>query len=156
MLRYEKRNVLGFSMDFAEDVTKSSVGIEFTWQEGLPNTNNDTYSGLSEVDEYNLTISVDRPTFINFLNSDRTFFINSQLFMSYIEDYTKGATRPGPWTFLWLIAANTGYFQDRLLVSNTLVYDFRTNSGAWLPTVQYRFSSNFSATVGAAGFSCQW
>ena len=29
-LRYEKRNILGFSTDFAEDTTKSSWGVEFT------------------------------------------------------------------------------------------------------------------------------
>ena len=32
-LRFEKANVLGFSMDFAEDVTKSNWGVEFTWVE---------------------------------------------------------------------------------------------------------------------------
>ena len=43
VLRYEKRNVLGFSMDFAEDFTKSNWGIEFTWIEGLPFTNHNSF-----------------------------------------------------------------------------------------------------------------
>ena len=33
-VRFEKRNVLGFSMDFAEDVTKSNWSLEATWIEG--------------------------------------------------------------------------------------------------------------------------
>jgi hypothetical protein len=79
-LRYQKRNILGFSTDFAEDTTKSSWGVEFTHVNDTITSDNGEYSGLTKVDEYNLTISVDRPTFINFLNANRTFFINSQLF----------------------------------------------------------------------------
>ena len=41
VLQVDKSNVLGFSMDFAEDVTKSNWGIEFTWVEGLHVGDND-------------------------------------------------------------------------------------------------------------------
>jgi hypothetical protein len=47
---------------------------------------------------------------------------------------------------------STGYFQDRLLPGFTIVYDFGSQSGAGLPNVTYRFTENFSATVGMAGF----
>ena len=156
VLTYQKRNVFGFSTDFAEDTTKSSWGIEFTWQDDIYAADNNEFSGLSEIDQFALTISVDRPTFINFLNANRTFFFNSQLFVSYLSGYTSGTVQPGPYTFLWSLTGNTGYFQDRLLVGATGVYDFRTNSGAFLPSVQYRFTENFSATFGAAWFSGRW
>jgi len=149
-LRYQKRNILGFSSDFAEDTTKSSWGIEFTHVNDQVVADNGTVDGLREVDEYNLTLSVDRPTFINFLNANRTFFINTQLFTSYLRGYEKTMLRDGPWTALILLNANTGYFQDRFLVSAALVYDIRSNSGAFLPSVQYRFTENFSLTMGAA------
>ena len=97
-----------------------------------------------------------RPTFINFLNANRTFFINSQLFTSYLQGYEQGVTRDGPWTALLLVNANTGYFQDRFLVSTAMVYDFTSNSGAFLPSVQYRFTENFSVTVGAAVLMGHW
>jgi len=71
-LRYEKRNVLGASMDFAEDFTKSNWGVEFTWIEGLPYSDSNSLNATSKADSYNLTVSVDRPTFINFLNQNRT------------------------------------------------------------------------------------
>jgi len=155
-LRYDKRNILGFSTDFAEDTTKSSWGVEFTHVNDALNADGAEYDGLKEIDEYNLTISVDRPTFINFLNANRTFFINSQLFMSYLQGYEKTMSRDGPLTALVLINANTGYFQDRFLVSSALVYDFRSNSGAFLPSVQYRFTENFSLTLGAAVLAGHW
>ena len=155
-LRYEKRNILGFSTDFAEDTTKSSWGVEFTWVEDQFAADNGEIDGLQELDEYNLTVSVDRPTFINFLNANRTFFINSQIFTSYLRGYEKTMLRDGPWTALILVNANTGYFQDRFLVSTAMVYDIRSNSGAFLPSVQYRFTENFSMTLGAAVLTGHW
>jgi hypothetical protein len=152
VLRYEKRNVLGFSMDWAEDVTKSNWSIEATWFEGLPFANQDEISLHSDADTYNLTVSVDRPTFINFLNANRTFFFNAQFFFQYIDGYEEGFTSNGPWNFLGTFTVSTGYFQDRLLPSVTFVYDKRSNSAAVLPQVTYRFTENFSATFGAAGF----
>ena len=151
-LRYQKFNVLGFSMDFAEDVTKSNWGLEFTWEENVLVGDNDAYSGLEEVDRYNLTISIDRPTFVNFLNANRTFFINSQVFVQYVQGHGSGHTASGPWNVLGVLAVNTGYFDDRLMPSMTLVYDMRSNSGAFLPQVLYRFSAEFSASVGMALF----
>jgi hypothetical protein len=152
-LRYQKRNILGFSTDFAEDRTKSSWGVEFTWVNDSLTADNDEYDGLSPVDEYNLTISIDRPSFINFLNANRTFLLNAQLFTSYLGGYREGMLREGPWTFLGLLNASTGYFQDRFLVAAILVWDFSSASGAFLPTVQYRLTENFSVTVGASLFT---
>jgi hypothetical protein len=151
-LRYEKRNVLGFSMDFAEDLTKSNWGLELTWIEGVPFTNNNSFGAASNASTFNLTLSVDRPTFINFLNQNRTFFFNSQWFFQYVDNYVKGFTSNGPWNILATFTVTTGYFQDRLLPGVTFVYDFQSNSGAALPTVTYRFTENFSASFGVAGF----
>ena len=151
-LRYEKRNVLGFSMDFAEDVTKSNWGFEFAWIEGVPFTNNNSMDGNSETDTFNLTISVDRPTFVNFLNQNRTFFFNTQWFFRYVDDYVNGFTSNGPWNILATFTVTSGYFQDRLLPGVTFVYDFQSNSGAALPRVTYRFTENFSVDFGLAGF----
>jgi hypothetical protein len=151
-LRYQKRNIVGFSMDFAEDTTKSSWGVEFTWVDDSLTGDNDDYDGLSRVDEYNLTLSADRPTFVNFLNANRTFLLNTQLFTSYIGNYRKAMPRDGPWTFLWLLNIGTGYFQDRFLVNAVVVFDLASQSGGFLPTVQYRLTENFSITVGASVF----
>jgi len=152
VLRYEKRNVLGFSMDFAEDFTKTNWGLEFAWIKGLPYSDNNSYAQHSEANSFNLTVSIDRPTFINFLNQNRTVFFNSQWFFRYIDDYHKGFTSNGPWEMLATFTATTGYFQDRLLPGFTFVYDFQSNSGAALPSVTYRFTENFSANFGLAGF----
>jgi hypothetical protein len=151
-VRFEKRNVLGFSMDWAEDVTKSNWSIETTWIEGVPVFDSDSLTGTTDVDNYNLTVSVDRPTFINFLNSNRTFFVNSQWFLQYVDGYTRNMPGEGPWNLLGTLTATTGYFQDRLLPAITFVHDIRSVSGAVLPSIAYRFTENFSATFGVAAF----
>jgi hypothetical protein len=151
-LAYDRRNVLGFSMDFAEDYTKSNWSMEFTWIEGIPFTDSNSYDLVTDADDFNLTVSVDRPTFINFLNANRTFFINSQWFFQYRKGYRDSFTSIGPWNVLATLAIFTGYFQDRLNPTMVFVYDFRSGSGGFLPQLNYRFSENFSMTVGASIF----
>ena len=139
-------------MDFAEDVTKSNFSFEFTWIEDVPMGDNDEFDGLNEVEQLNLTISMDRPTFINFLNPNRTFFFNTQWFVQYLVGYHKSFPASGPWNLLGTLAITTGYFQDRLLPSLVFVYDVQSKSGAALPEITYRFSENFSASFGLAMF----
>jgi len=152
VLDYQKRNVLGFAFDFDEDKTKSNWGVEASWVSHQPFSNNDEWDGISVVDTLNLTISVDRPTFINFLNPGRTFFFNSQIFIQYINDYDDSFWANGPVNVLATFTAFTGYFQDRLMFFNTVVYDVNSNSGALLPSISYRFTENFSLTLGANVF----
>ena len=149
LLTFEKRNILGFAFDVAEDRTKTNWGVELTWVEGQPFLDNDDPDGVTRSDTFNLTVSVDRPTFINFLNPNRTILFNSQWFFQYIEGYEDGFTANGPLTTLATLTALTGYHQDRLLVAFTTVYDFRSRSGGFLPQVSYRFTENLSATVGS-------
>jgi hypothetical protein len=152
VLRYEKRNVLGFSMDFAEDRTKSTWSIETTWIEGVPQEDNDQRDGTTDADLYNLTISVDRPTFINFLNSDRTFFFNTQWFFQYVSGYRTGFVSNGPFNVLATFRVETGYYRDRLSPGITMVYDFNSQSGAFIPEIGYRFTENLSANLSVAWF----
>ena len=156
VLKYQRTNVVGFSTDFAEDRTKSNWSIEYTWEQGAPVTDNFEFSGIKQVDFHRMTISVDRPTFVNFLNQNRTFFFNSQLFVGFTDGYTKGMTDNGPFNVLWTAAVSTGYFQDRLLPSLVFVNDVMSHSGAFLPQIVYRFTENFSATFGVSAFWGTW
>jgi hypothetical protein len=152
VLSYQRRNTVGFSLDFAEDVTKSNWSGEFTWVNRDTFEDADDFDGVAKLGTYNLTISVDRPTFINFLNTTRTFFFNSQWFLQYVPGYSQSFANDGPWNLLGTFTIQTGYFQDRLLPALTTVYDMQSNSGALLPEIQYRFTESFSATFGLALF----
>jgi hypothetical protein len=153
-LRYQKRNVLGFAADFAEDRTKTNWSLEATWVPNQAYTIVSEPHGYGLRDTFNLTVSVDRSTFINFLNPNRTFFFNGQVFVRWIDDYVDNDQMGvhGPFTALWTLSAFTGYHQDRLLPGVTWVHDGFSNSGGLIGQMSYRFTENFSATFGVAGF----
>jgi len=153
-LFYERRNVLGVSVDFAEDWSQTTWGVDFTWIEDAPYINNRADDGHSKEDTLNLTMSIDRPTFINFLNANRTVFFNSQLFIRYIPGYERRDTFEvdGPFSLLATLTAFTGFWQDRLLTFVTLIHEVESNSGGQVVTVNYRYSESFSITVGMSSF----
>jgi len=155
-LKWKKRNVLGFAADFAEDVTKTNWSVETTWIHELPVTDHDALDGIGEIDQFNLTVSVDRPTFVNFLNQGRTIFINSQWFFRYEDGFEESMPRNGPFNVLFTLTAFTGFYQDRLNPSITTVYDFMSESGAVLPSISYRYSESFSVEFGMALFYGKW
>jgi hypothetical protein len=154
ILFHEKRNVLGVAMDFTEDVTQTTWGLEFTWFEDQPYTNYRDERGFSREDTLNLTISVDRPTFVNFLNAHRTIFINAQFFLRYIPGYEGRGTFDvdGPVSLLSTVTFQTGFFQDRLLTNLTLIHEVESNSGGQIFDVAYRFTENLSLRVGLNAF----
>jgi hypothetical protein len=152
LLYHPKRNVLGFAFDFAEDTLKTNWGVEFTWVNDVPYASNTSRDLLQETDVYNLTVSIDRPTFVNFLNANRTFFFNAQLFVRYLPHYDGSYDTNGPLTALGTLAITTGYFQDRLLPSLVLIHDLKSSSGGVIAQATYRFSEDFSATVGMLTF----
>jgi len=154
-LRYAKRNVFGFSTDFAEDVSKTNWGVEFTWVGATPFLDSESFNGVSDSDSLNLTVSIDRPTFINFLNANRTFFFNTQWFFDYLTDYNSGFQQNGPFNALFTFAAFTGYYQDRLLPQMVTVFDFKSHSAGFLPSITYRFNEAFSVTTGINYFTGQ-
>ena len=153
-LFYERRNVLGVGVDFTEDRTKTSWGVEFTWVEDAPYQNARADRGFSREDTLNLTISLDRPTFINFLNANRTVFFNAQFFLRYIPNYERRDTFAvdGPAAMLATLTAFTGFYQDRLMTFLTLVHEVESNSGGQIWTVSYRITEAFSVTVGLSNF----
>jgi hypothetical protein len=111
-----------------------------------------SWTGTTDVQDFNLSVSMDRPTFIRFLNSNRTFFFNTQLFFQYRAGYKKSMPSDGPFNFLFTFAVSTGYHQDRVLPTFVFVYDVNSQSGAAIPQVTYRISSAFSVNFGVAFF----
>ena len=152
VLRYAKRNVLGFSLDFAEDWTRSSWGVEFSWVSAVPYADSLSPTGLSWSDELSLAISVDRPTFVSLLNPSRTLYLNTQWFFRYLVDYEQGFHANGPVDVFFTVQLATSYFQDRLQPALTSLYDFRSRSGGIAPSLQVRLAESLSLTVGMLHF----
>ena len=158
--RYQKRNVFGFGLDFAEDVTKTSWGVEFSWTARKLFANSTEFSGLSQTDDIVLSLSVDRPTFFNFLNPNRSFFVNFQMFVRYLPNYQGGKlnhdgmyqSQAEPWSTQMVLTFFTGYFQDRLAPRVSLVYWPLESQGAAITGLTYRWNDAFSTSIGYSNF----
>jgi hypothetical protein len=151
LITVPKRNVLGFSMDFAEDRLKTNWSLEFTWINNEAFFDYENVDNVSYGDTLNMTISLDRQTFVNFLNANRTLFFNTQWFFSYVPNWQHGFSG-NAWNAFFTATVTTGYFQDRLLPTLTGVYDVQSNSGAMLTEIQYRFTESFSMALGVSLF----
>jgi hypothetical protein len=112
----------------------------------------DDFDALAEVDLYNLVVSVDRLTFVSFLNRSRTFFMNLQVFLQLASEHRSSFPRDGPLNALATFTILTGYHQDRLIPSFTWVHDVQSRSGGALFGLTYRYTENLSIQVGANAF----
>ncbi|MFQ5699841.1 MAG: hypothetical protein ACE5IL_16380 [Myxococcota bacterium] len=154
-LDFQRRNVLGFSVDFNHDPSKTSWGIEFSWTANKLFSNTNEPDGLNSLDDFALTISVDRPSFFHFLNPNRSFFINFQFFLRYLAGFEGGrrdhdgnfGVASYPLSGLATLSIFTGYFQDRLQPRVTFVWDPTTSSGAALSGLSYTYNPDFSIGV---------
>ncbi|MFQ5699729.1 MAG: hypothetical protein ACE5IL_15800, partial [Myxococcota bacterium] len=154
-LKFQKRNVVGLSLDFAHGPTKTSWGIEATWTPDKLFGDTRARDGLHESDEYDLTISVDRPSFFNFLNPNRSFFINFQFFLRYFSNFVGGrankdgmfGTAGGSLDGIVTLTFFTGYFQDRLQPRMTALWSPRDESAAVLTGMSYRYNDKFSTSI---------
>jgi len=152
VLDYQRRHVLGFAMDFAHDLSGSNWNLEATWFHRVRLSDLDSFDMTSKADLVNLTIGVDRPTFIRFLNKNRTFFLNAQLFMQYVVGYESSFSSDGPFNARLTVGAFTGYHQDRLVPGMQVVYDFPSHSGALLWSMGWRVTQSFLIQIGLNTF----
>ena len=152
VLDYQRRNVTGFAMDFAEDRTRTNWNVELSWFHQVRFSDNNSFDLTTGRDTVNLVVSIDRPTFLRPLNKNRTFFLNAQFFLQGIPGWKNSFVSNGPVNALMTFSVFTGYFQDRLLPSLQLVYDVNSESGAFLWAMGYRISQNLLLQFGLNAF----
>lgn len=83
-------HIFGFSANYAEDYTGSVVALETTYTKDLPIAQANAMSvpgGIKKKDVILGALSVDRPTWIRFLNRRSTFLLIGQLNYNFILDH---------------------------------------------------------------------
>lgn len=163
-LVYPRVNILGGSVDYYENWSKSVLRLELAYinhkKMGIDFTSRnagrllaENPNGIPENDEIEYCIGIDRSTFIRFLNPNDSFFLSVQLFMTHILDYKRGLTLDGSpvkqakpvFTFI----ASTPYMHGRLLPSIYWAADIQGNSHVVGPSIQYLINNHFNIKVGA-------
>jgi hypothetical protein len=144
-------------MDFPEDLTRTNWSIEGSYVPDKLFSNTREEDGLSEGDEWVLSLSVTRSNFIRFVNPTSPFLFNLQTFFRWLPDH-EGNGREGTVTQSRSVAAlstffiATGYFQNRLTPSLSFVHDWESASGAIFASMGYRFTNNLVGSVSLRTF----
>ncbi|MEM7542037.1 MAG: DUF1302 family protein, partial [Pseudomonadota bacterium] len=95
---YARSHTLGLAMDYFEPWSGIVFRIESSWTFDELVNNTRTHDWLDKSEVMRFSIGMDRPTFIPFLNKDRTFFLSMQIFDTWYWDHEGDK--------------NTGYFVD--------------------------------------------
>ncbi len=155
-IHFPRVNLFGASADFYVESLKSSIRVEmaYTTGEEFPNTLRPEL--FSDSDVFRWVIGIDRPTFIRFLNPNRSFLFSLQVFGQHLLDHelkkTPGGTAGMPdWkdNILVTLLIQGGYFSDRLTPTLLMAWDSKAHSMVVGPSISWLFSDNWSLTLGA-------
>ena len=130
-LEFKQSHTTGLAMDYFESFTGLVFRIEssITWDELVENTNTPTWTDESDVMRW--SFGLDRPTFIKFLNKDRTFFLSQQIFDTWYWDHegTKHTGMPfDEHNFIYTFFFQTHYKRDTIIPLAFFVWEEASNS----------------------------
>lgn len=155
-MHYPRVNLLGGSMDLELESLGAAVRLEgaMTWGEEFPNTADPQLYSRNRV--WRSVIGVDRPTFIPFINPNRTTLISAQLFWQHIFDHEQHDGVYGPvgmpdWqdNFIGTLLIKGFMMNDRLSPELIIARDFRARVHAIAPKVEWSLSDDLKLSFGA-------
>jgi uncharacterized protein DUF1302 len=153
---YPRVNLLGGSMDFESETLGAAFRLEgaMTWGEEFANTLDPQLYSRKRV--WRSVIGVDRPTFIPFINPNRTTLISAQLFWQHIFDHQQEDGEFGPvgmpdWkdNFIGTLLIKGFMLNDRLSPQLILARDFRARVHTIAPLVEWSLKDNLKLSFGA-------
>ncbi len=157
-IHFPRVTLIGGSADFYIDPLKSAFRVELAHTSGEEFADTSASDLNSESDVIRWVIGWDRPTYIRWLNPNRTFLLSAQIFGQHLLDH-KSISHPisgqqigfQDWkngyigTFLF-----QGFFRnDRVLPRIITAYDFRAKAAVVAPGVDYLINDNLRLIFGA-------
>ncbi|PCI17015.1 MAG: hypothetical protein COB62_07725 [Piscirickettsiaceae bacterium] len=150
-LVFDRIHTTGLSFDYFDDYTGVVFRVEssYTFDEFVNNTYKADWVDTSDV--FRVSLGMDRPTFIKFLNPLRTFFLSAQVFNTHYMDWEgdrfAGFVPPEDNIILTLFA-QTQYMRDRLIPNAFYVYEDGSQTSVWGASVQFLFDNHYSIKGG--------
>ena len=148
---YEKVHTTGLSVDYFDQWSGIVFRVEssFTQDEVVNNTRKANW--VDESDVIRFSLGMDRPTFIRWLNKNRTFFLSLQIFDTYYLDHEGGDTDgffvdDHNWiaTFYW----ETFYKRDQIKPSGFFVWEEASDTWVFGANVQWFINNHWSIKGG--------
>jgi hypothetical protein len=157
-IHFPRVTLVGASADFYVDPIKSAIRVEMAHTSGEEFADTSKSALHSESDVIRWVIGWDRPTYIRWLNPNRTFLLSAQIFGQHILDH-KSISHPGTGSQIGFQDWKNGYigtflFQgffanDRILPRLILARDFRAKATVLGPAVDYLINDNLRLIFGA-------
>ena len=150
-LNYKQSHTPGLSFDYFEPWSGIVFRVESSWtfDELVQNTRTANWIDTSEVMRW--SIGLDRPTFIPWLNKDRTFFLSMQVFDTWYMDH-EGDKHTGYLqdehnfitTFFWI----GNYMRDKVKPVGFFVWEESSNSYVFGQNVEWFIDNHWSIKAG--------
>lgn len=163
---FPRVDLVGGSADFYVESIKSAFRIELAYTSGEEFANTMEERLFSESDVVRWVIGMDRPTFIPFLNKNRSILVSAQLFGQHLLDHEEASVNSAgiptsrkigmpDWenNYIFTLLLQANYMNDRITPQIITAWDFGARSGAVAPTVTWKPDNNWVVT---AGFNIKW
>ena len=137
---YKQSHTLGLAMDYFESWSGVVMRIESSWTFDELVNNTQTVDWVDKSDVMRFSLGFDRPTFIPFLNKDRTFFLSLQIFDTWYWDHEGDKS--------------TGYFVDEHNWITTFFFIGNYLRDTLKPVGFYVWEEYSNSHV--AGFNLEW
>jgi len=172
-VKHPRVDSYGFSLTYDDNMnTKAVYRMEFLYEPNRPyetsdpfllsiGVNDATTGKIDRLSTIKALIGIDRPTFINFLNPNRTFSLGFQLFDFWV---TEGADDLGKRNVTlsggqvsehdsgFSFSADTGYMQDRIKPNFLFIYNLTRGTQYFQLGTELRFTDNLIGYVGGSFF----
>lgn len=147
---YDRVNTTGLSVDYFEQYTGLVFRVESSYSNNELVNNTKKANWVDKADVVRWSIGLDRPTFIPFLNKDRTFFLSAQFFDTWYLDHEGGQDGMfvGKHNYIITGFAQTHYMRDQLIPQAFGVWEEESDSWVAGFQVQYLFNNYLSMMVG--------
>jgi hypothetical protein len=153
---FPRVNLIGGSMDFQVEELGAAVRLEGALTHGEEFANTARKELYSSNRVWRSVIGVDRPTFIPFINPNRTTLLSAQLFWQHIFDHER-YSRPGgdvgmpDWedNFIGTLLIKGFVMNDRVSPTLILARDFKAKAWAIAPSVEWNVTNDLKVTFGA-------
>ena len=150
--------LIGTSADFYIDPIKSAIRVELAFTNGEEFADTSKPRLFSQSNVIRWVVGWDRPTYIRFLNPNRTFLLSAQVFGQHILNHEYFASpisgakigfMDWEYNFIGTFLFQGFYMNDRLQPRLIQAYDIRAQAYVVSPGIDWLINNNWRLTVAA-------
>ncbi len=152
-LEYPRVLTIGGSIDYQIPGIDTILRFELSYDFDRQFSDSSEQDYQSESDFFQLSIGLDRSTFIPFLNRNRTAFLSFQTFIAHITDYEDGSGHDNGMIDYETNVISTFFMEnywrnDTIILTTVAAVDW--NAGAWtiFPRLRYVLNENWFFDIG--------